>query len=160
MKGYSDSDWGGDISTRRSTSGYIFLLNNNITSWCSSLQKTVALSSCEAEYMGTKEAIKENIYLYNVITEINKVLNLNLINDNYIPILLLDNQSSMKLAENAEFHKRTKHIDIQYHFIRECVENNKVRIGYIPTNDQLADGLTKGFNSIKQKQFVKILNLV
>ena len=53
------------------------------------------------------------------------------------------------MGENAEFHKRTKHIDIQYHFIRECIENNKIKVGYISTNEMLADGLTKGLNTSK-----------
>jgi hypothetical protein len=74
LKGYSDADWAGDISSRKSTLGYIFLYNNNLISWNSTLQKTVALSSCEAEYMALKEATKENIYLTSVITYLNTKL--------------------------------------------------------------------------------------
>ena len=120
LKGYCDSDWGGDINTRRSTSGFIFFYNNNLISWNSTLQKTVALSSCEAEYMALKEASKENIYLNNTISFLTNKLQL-ISDSNNTPIILVDNQGSLKLAENPEFHKRTKHIDIIYHFIRECI---------------------------------------
>jgi hypothetical protein len=74
------------------------------------------------------------------------------------PIILVDNQGSLKLAENPEFHKRTKHIDIIYHFIRECINNNKLKVGYIPTEEQLADGFTKGLDNPKQKLLIDNLN--
>ncbi len=109
--------------------------------------------------MATKEAIKEHIYLHKVMQEINKQLGLSVVEDK-IATLLLDNQSAIKLAENPEFHKRSKHIDIQYHFIRECVENNTVNIGYIPTLEQLADGFTKGLDTIKHKRFIQNLNMI
>jgi len=89
FKGYSDSDWGGDLSSRKSTSGYIFQLGDNIISWNSSLQKTVALSSCEGEYMALRDVMKENIYLNNVIQYLNKILNLRI--NNSIPVILIDN---------------------------------------------------------------------
>ena len=149
LKGYSDSDQGGDINTQRSTSGFIFLYNNNLISWNSTLQKTVVLSSCKAEYMALKEATKENIYLNNTIRFITNKLQLLSTNNNNTPIILVDNQGSLKLAENPEFHKRTKHIDIIYHFIRECINKNKIKVGYIPTKEQLADRFTKGLDNTK-----------
>ena len=157
LKGYSDSDWGGDISSRKSTSGFLFLYNNNIISWNSTLQKTVALSSCEAEYMALKEATKESIYLTSVITYINTKLHL--YNTSNTPTILVDNKGSLKLAENPEFHKRTKHIDIIYHFIRECIRDNKLKVGYIPTLEQLADGFTKGLDNNKQQNLINNLNI-
>jgi hypothetical protein len=159
LKGYCDSDWGGDINTRRSTSGFIFFYNNNIISWNSALQKTTALSSCEAEYMALKEACKETIYLNNVINYITNKLQL-LVNSNNTPIILVDNQGSLKLAENPEFHKRTKHIDIIYHFIRECINNNKLKVGYIPTKEQLADGFTKGLDNNKNTILIDNIRLL
>jgi thiamine pyrophosphate-dependent acetolactate synthase large subunit-like protein len=84
---------------------------------------------------------KEVIYLQNTVNELNKALRLDIpIN---IPVIMEDNQGAIKLGHNAEFHKRTKHIDIKYHYIRELVEGNKLRIIYINTKDQLADPLTK-----------------
>jgi hypothetical protein len=118
LRGYTDSDWGGDTITRKSTSGYIYILNNNIISWNSVQQKTITLSSCEAEYIAFKDAIKENIYLFNIIKTIENDLKLKIFNLN-IPIIFSDSESGIKLAENPEFHKRTKYIDIQYYFIRQ-----------------------------------------
>ena len=157
LKGYCDSDWGGDINTRRSTSGFIFLYNNNLISWNSTLQKTVALSSYEAEYMALKEATKENIYLNNTIKYLTSKLQL--YRNTNTPIILVDNQGSLKLAENPEFHKRTKHIDIIYHFIRECINENKIKVGYIPTKEQLADGFTKGLDNTKHITLIDNIRL-
>jgi len=141
IKAYSDSDWGNCTDSRRSTTGYITTLGDNIISWCVTLQKSVALSSTEAEYMAITDCSKETIYLQNTITDLNKALKLEIpIN---IPVIMEDNTGAIKLSHNAEFHKRTKHIDIKYHFIRELVENNKIRIIYINTKNQLADPLTK-----------------
>jgi hypothetical protein len=111
LKGYTDADWAGDRITRRSTSGYIFQLNNNIISYNSTQQKTVALSSTEAEYMALKDFYKEAIYLDNSIKYLKDNLKISLINYK-VPILFTDNQSAQKLAENPEFHKRSKYIDI------------------------------------------------
>ena len=91
LKGYCDSDWGGDINTRRSTSGFIFFYNNNLISWNSTLQKTIALSSCKAEYIALKEATKENIYLNNTIRFITNKLQLLSTNNNNTLIILVDN---------------------------------------------------------------------
>ena len=108
--------------------------------------------------MALKEATKESIYLTSVITYINNKLNL-YNNSNNTPTILVDNKGSLKLAENPEFHKRTKHIDIIYHFIRECIRDNKLKVGYIPTQEQLADGFTKGLDNTKQQNLVNNINL-
>ena len=155
--GYTDADWGGDTVSRKSTSGYIFLLNGNIISWLSMQQKTVALSSCEAEYMALKEAIKESIYLNNLLSFYNKFLELKISKE--IPKLLTDSESALKLAENPEFHKRSKHIDITYHFIRDSIKTNKVKLFHVGTKNQLADGFTKGLDTLKHKSFLQSLNL-
>lgn len=155
--GYTDADWGGDIIARKSTSGYIFSINNNIISWLSMQQKTVALSSCEAEYMALREAIKESIYLNNLIKYYFTLLKIRTPQD--IPMLLTDSESALKLANNPEFHKRTKHIDISYHFIRDSVKQKVIEIQYINTKLQKADGFTKGLDTIKHKSFLLSLNL-
>ncbi|KAI7974601.1 hypothetical protein EIK77_004065 [Talaromyces pinophilus] len=159
IKGYCDSDWAGDINDRKSTSGYIFSLSpdlaiNNPISWNSKLQKTVALSSCEAEYMALKEAVKEAIYLSNIFNYLND--NLKLGYTPSIPKIMVDNQSTIRLGENPEFHKRTKHIDIAYHFIRENTQNNKVKILFIPGKQNLADLFTK---SLDITTFERLRNL-
>ena len=155
--GYTDADWGGDTINRKSTSGYIFKLNGNIISWLSMQQKTVALSSCEAEYMAFKEAIKESIYLNNLVTYYYELLNIK--TPTQIPKLLTDSDSAIKLANNPEFHKRTKHIDITYHFIRNSIKENKIELIHVGTKNQEADGFTKGLDTLKHKSFLLTLNL-
>ena len=155
--GYTDSDWGGDTIARKSTSGYLFLLNGNVISWVSMQQKTVALSSCEAEYMAYREAIKESTYLHNLTTYYFRLLDMKIFNEP--PKILSDSESALKLAHNPEFHKRTKHIDIQYHYIRQSVKENLVRLLQVSTKNQLADGFTKGLDTIKHNSFILSLKL-
>ena len=133
--GYSDADWGGDPDTRRSTSAYLFMASGGAISWSSRLQQTVALSSTEAEYMALCEAVKEAIHIRKLFQDLgcNKGPS----------IIYEDNQGSIALSENPVHHKRTKHIDIKYHFVREKVDNKEVILKYIPTEHQLADLLTK-----------------
>src|SRR6185312_6471018 len=107
--------------------------------------------------MALKEATKESIYLNNVLRYINLKLSLN--NNTKPPSILVDNQGALKLAQNPEFHKRTKHIDISYHFIRECINNNKITIGFIPSREQLADGFTKALDNTKQQNLINNLNI-
>ena len=155
--GYTDADWGGDTTTRKSTTGYVFQLNNNNISWVSMLQKTIALSSCEAEYMALKEAIKESIYLNNMIRYFYNLIEIKC--PAQVPRLLSDSQSALKLANNPEFHKRTKHIDITYHFIRDVIKQKQVELEYINTKSQNADGFTKALDTIKHKGFLLSLKL-
>ena len=159
LLGYCDADWGSDIATRRSTTGYLFTLGKNIISWNTMLQKTVALSSCEAEYMALKDATKEAIYLNNTIQHLKDVLKIKDIKGCIPTTILTDSMSAMKLAENPEFHKKSKHIDIIYHFIREAVAEKRVQIIHIPTREQIADGLTKCLDNTKHKDFIAMLKL-
>lgn len=96
-------------------------------------QKSVSLSSCESEYIAISEATKELIYLNNVYNYINNAMQLNVAIN--IPPLLTDSQGAKKLAENPKFHKRTKHIDTKYHYIREEIANYKLQLAYISTKD-------------------------
>lgn len=133
--GFSDADYGGDVETRRSTSGFVFMFGNGAISWCSQRQKCVSLSTTESEYVAASQSVKELVWLDQLLKELT-------ICDN-IPELNLDNQGAMKLIKNPEFHKRTKHIDIKYHFIREKYEDGLFRLNYVPTDEQLADVFTK-----------------
>uniref|UniRef100_A0AAV1UQ06 Integrase catalytic domain-containing protein n=1 Tax=Peronospora matthiolae TaxID=2874970 RepID=A0AAV1UQ06_9STRA len=134
---YSDADWAGDIDTRRSTSGYVFVLINGCISWRSKKQRSVALSSTEAEYMALSEATQEVTWLKTFMRELGEEAG-----DDALTIYE-DNQGAIALAKNPEFHKRTKHIDIRYHFVREKVEKNQVVLQYCPTQDMLFDIMTK-----------------
>ena len=155
IEGYVDSDWGGDIGTRRSTTGYIFLFLGSPISWSSKLQKTVALSSCEAEYMALREAIKEQQYIKALLSEITPILG------GQIAIecqdIYTDSNSAIELAKNPIYHARTKHVDIQYHYVRECIQNEATKLKWTSTNTQLADGLTKAIS--RWTQFIEGIGL-
>ena len=136
---------GGDYTTQKSTTGYIFFLGEKAPiSWRSILQKSVALSSCEAEYMALKETFKECIFLKDLYKQLGIKSGKNLV--------LTDSKSAIELANNPEHHSRTKHIDIQEHFVRECVLNKSIALEYISTKEQVADILTKGLDSNNYKR--------
>lgn len=133
--GYSDADYASDLETRRSTTGYIFSLANGPVTWASQRQKLVVLSTTEAEYVAASTAAKEIIWLRKLMNGIGRC--------SQATILYVDNQSTIRLAKNREFHKRTKHIDIRYYHLRETSEANIIHVEYIPSENQQADILTK-----------------
>jgi hypothetical protein len=134
--GYSDSDWANDPDKRRSTTGYTFVLEGGSVSWMSKLQPTVARSSTDAEYMAACAATQEAVYLRRLLEGLGY-------KQEGATLILEDNQGCIALSENPVNHQRTKHIDVQYHFVRERVESGEVRLVYVPTEHQLADILTK-----------------
>src|SRR5665213_2460535 len=134
--GYSDANWGNDVSTRRSTTGYIFFLSGGAISWSSKRQATVALSSTEAEYMALTQATKEAIWLRSLLAELNYT-------QERPTTLFEDNQSAIALARNPVHHARSKHIDIQHHFVREKIESKEIEISYMATDEMITDALTK-----------------
>ena len=136
--GYTDSDWAGDPS-RRSTSGYLFNVGSGAISWSSKRQATVALSTCEAEYIGQTQATKEAIWLKNLLNQLLRPKD----SDPKATVIFGDNQGAIALAKNAQFHARTKHMDIAHHFVREKVNDGTVDMQFVPTDKQMADGLTK-----------------
>jgi len=167
LVGVSDSDWGGDLDSRKSTIGNIFLLETSnkksiAISWISKLQKVVAISSAEAEYMSLKEATKESLYLQNIIKEL--FINNNSLKDYLIfsklNTIKTDSLSAIELAKNPVYHARTKHVDITYHFVRENLLNNNIDLVYENTSTILADNLTKATSNTKFQDFTSRLNLV
>lgn len=134
LVGYVDSDWGSDPADRKSVSGYLFKVFGSIVCWSSKKQPTVALSSCEAEYIAACSATIEAIWLKGVLEDLKvhagKVL------------IYEDNQGCIKMSKNME-SKRAKHIDIKYHFLREKIKNGEIEFGYIETLEQEADIFTK-----------------
>lgn len=134
--GYSDADFAGDLDTRKSTTGYAFCINKALVTWSSQRQKIVTLSATEAEYVAAATACKEAIWLRQLLTDPE------LLTDKHVD-LSVDNQSTIRLIHNPEFHQRTKHIDIRLHFIREKVENKIIKIKNVPPNKQLSDIFTK-----------------
>lgn len=152
LVGYSDADWGSDIDKRRSCTGYVFKLCNGAVTWSSKRQPTVALSSTEAEYMALASTVQEVIWLKQFCSDF-------LDDINTATTILCDNQGAIKLAESDGFRQRSKHIDIKHHFLREKVKDSTINIKYIPTNEMVADGLTKAVTKEKQVFCNKLMNL-
>ncbi|KAK1918670.1 hypothetical protein P3342_001719 [Pyrenophora teres f. teres] len=154
LQGYTDADWGSDPDTRRSTAGYAFNLGSAVISWSSKRQPTVALSSCEAEYMGQTQATKEAVWLRGLLTEF-QIMKA----DSAATQILADNQGAIALASNPNNHARSKHIDIQWHYTREVQESGKIVLRFTPTSSQIADGLTKALPKAAFQRFRSALGL-
>ena len=140
---YSDADFAGDLSIQRSTNGFISLIGGTAVSWTSQLQKSVALSTSEAEFVAASEGAKELVWLKRLLSEIK--------GDKSVPVLFIDNASAIKLTKNPEFHKRTKHIEVRYYYVRELYQNGNINIEHVRTDEQLGDMFTKPLNSVKFK---------
>jgi hypothetical protein len=137
LHGYSDSDW----STRRSTSGHVFRLSQASISWSSKRQPTVALSSCEAEIMAASEAAKEAIHLDGMAQFLG-------LKSGESPLdVYVDNSAAIDVAYNPEHHGRMKHVERRHFFIRECVEDHKIRVPFVRSAANLADFFTKAMPS-------------
>ena len=128
--------------------GYIFYLSGGAISWSSKHQATVALSSTEAEYMALIQATKEAIWLRSLLAELNYT-------QERPTTLFEDNQSAIALARNPVHHARSKHIDIQHHFVREKIESKEIEISYMATDEMIADVHTK---PLARPKFAKLIN--
>ena len=146
LSGFVDSDWAADVNDRKSQTGYVFFLNGAPISWTSSKQTTPALSTAEAEYMALAAATQEALYLRQLLECLGYP-------QSQATVIGEVNQGCIALAESTAFSKRTRHIDIRYHFIRQHIEDGAIRIEYVPTVDQLADALTKALPRIKHGEF-------
>ncbi|XP_026439789.1 uncharacterized protein LOC113338626 [Papaver somniferum] len=136
LKAYTNSDWAGCLDTRRSTSGFAIFLGSNLVSWSSKKKPTISKSSAEAEYKCLSVASAELQWFSYLLNDLHVVV--------YSVLLLCDNTSALALATNPVFHARTKHIEIQYHTVRELVEEGFLKLQHISSEDQLADLFTKG----------------
>ncbi|GKE04629.1 hypothetical protein Tco_1396647 [Tanacetum coccineum] len=141
VKGYVDSDYAGDLDGSKSTTGYVFTLFGRIVSWISKLQSVVAMSTTEAEYIAAAQASKEAVWLKMLLEELG--------HEQEKITLFCDNQSALYLARNPAFHSKTKHIRVQYHFVREKVEEGTLDMYKIHTDDNVADYMTKAINCDK-----------
>ncbi|GJU46168.1 retrovirus-related pol polyprotein from transposon TNT 1-94 [Tanacetum coccineum] len=136
VKGYVDSDYAGDLDGSKSTTGYVFTLSGGTVSWVSKLQSVVAMSTTEAEYVAAAQASKEAVWLKMLLEELRY-------KQEKITLFRL------YLARNPAFHSKTKHIRVQYHFVREKVEEGTVDMQKIHTDDNMANYLTKAINGDK-----------
>ncbi|CAH9062481.1 unnamed protein product [Cuscuta epithymum] len=135
LEGYTDADMAGDTDSRKSTSGYIYTFAGGTVSWQSRLQKCVALSTTEAEYIAAAEAGKEMLWLKRFLQELG-------IHQKEYKVHC-DSQSALDLSKNSMYHSRTKHIDIRYHWIRETIDQQLLRLVKINTKENPSDMLTK-----------------
>jgi hypothetical protein len=136
LVGYCDADYAGDVDSRRSTTGYVFLLAGGAISWSSKLQATVAVSTAEAEYMAAASAVKEGLWLRKLLSDLGRI--------GAEPVLINgDNQAALKLLGNPVVSARSKHIDVLYHFARERVTRGEVKFQYCSTERMVADCFTK-----------------
>lgn len=151
LRCYSDADFAGDTQSRRSTSGVSIFLGEGAVSFRSSTQQLVATSTTEAEYIAAALASRELVWMNRLIVE----LGLNKSES----ILFIDNQSTIKLIKNGEFHNRTKHIDIRAHYVRTSYKRKEFDIKYIPTEDQKSDILTKASGPTVHKRMISNFGL-
>jgi hypothetical protein len=136
LVGFCDADYAGDLTTRRSTSGFVFLLHGGAVAWVSRLQATVAVSTAEAEYMAAALASKEALWLRGLLADL------------HVPVsgpvhIHCDNQAALALIKHPQASARAKHIDVAHHFVRERVTRGEVAFSFIPTSEMVADCFTK-----------------
>jgi hypothetical protein len=149
---YTDSNWAGEKVDRKSTGGYIVMMNGLPVTWQSKKQSTIALSSTEAEYYALGEAVREALFLRQWMEHYVSGTR------DQVPILVkCDNQGAIQIADHTTNHQRTKHIDVQHFFVREHVHSKAVRIEYVETRLQLADILTK---SVPKPRFAELKDMI
>jgi hypothetical protein len=151
LSGYADAD-GASQEHRHAISGYAFLVDGGAISWGSRKQELATLSTTEAEYVAATHTVKEIIWLRCLIGELFSPLT-------NLTLLYSDNQSAIALMKDGNYHARTKHIDIRYHFIHFTIDKDSICLLYCPTGDMVADTLIKALPSIKAKHFAFELGL-
>ncbi|XP_071688441.1 uncharacterized mitochondrial protein AtMg00810-like [Rutidosis leptorrhynchoides] len=143
---YTDADWAGCPDTRLSTSGYCMYLGDNLISWSSKRQATVSRSSAEAEYRGVANVVAESCWVCNLLVELGHSVR-------KATLVFCDNVSAIYLKGNPVQHQRTKHIELDIHFVRKKVARGQIRVLHVPTRYQIADIFTKGLPRILFQEF-------
>jgi hypothetical protein len=152
LQGYSDASYGENSPDRKSTSGYVFILNGGAISWSSRKQDIVTLSSTESEYVALTDSFKEGLWLRGLMRDLT---------GRSIPVPIAeDNDSTIKLASNPTWSRRTKHIDVRYHFVREVVSLGSVSLFYCPTREMVADIMTKSLGSNLLRDHRRAMGLI
>jgi hypothetical protein len=145
INGYSDADWAGELPSRKSTSGYVFMINGGAVSWKSQTQPVVALSTAEAEYVAISEAAKEALYLRKILAEFKQT--------SEKPVVLFeDNSAAATWTRNETDHQKSRHIDVRYHHIRDHVAKGDIVVHMCPTQEMVADIMTKALEADLHKR--------
>ena len=136
IEGHTDADWAGSVTDRRSTSGYFTFMGGNLVSWRSKKQNVVSRSSAEAEYRGMAHGVCELLWIRNLLDELG-------FKPNHSMQLNCDNKATIDIAHNPVQHDRTKHVEVDRHFIKEKLKAKIIGVSFVKSEDQLADILTK-----------------
>lgn len=149
---FSDSDFAGDPSSRKSTSGMLFKFCGGAITWASKRQKCIALSTTEAEFVAASQASKEAVWLHRILSDLCSSVDK--------PVLQIDNESAIRLIKNPEFHSRTKHIDIRYKFVREKFLDGLLDVIHCESERQVADMFTKPLPKFRYQKLRDCLGMV
>ena len=152
LNAYCDADYGGDLDDKKSRSGFVITLNGGPVAWGSRKQGATAASTTEAEYIAAHLASQELVWMRQLMQDLGYPQS--------TPTLLhSDNQAAIRLVKNPEFHRRTKHVDIKYHVIRDHFQQQRLQVAYVPTIDNVADLLTKPLPRDRFHRLTSLLGL-
>jgi len=157
LTGYSDADYAADVTDRKSTLGIIFMLGNGPVSWASQKQRSVATSTTEAEYMSVSKGAKQGMWMAQLLRDLGYVKYLG--PNPFRVELKEDNKSTIHQVKNAHLNDRSKHIDIAYHHVRDLQRKGRINISYVPSEDMIADGLTKPLQTVLFERFIAQMRL-
>ncbi|XP_031286152.1 secreted RxLR effector protein 161-like [Pistacia vera] len=153
IEAYADADWASDVNDRRSTSGYVVFLTGNLVQWSSRKQKVISLSSTKAKYRALSQAATEVVWTQHLFKELG-------IEVKNVPVIWCDNMSAGALSVNPVFHARTKHIEIDVHYVRELGARKQLNVQYVDSEFQKADVLTKSLPGNRFAMLRTQLNVV
>jgi hypothetical protein len=151
LTGYSDADWAGNADDRKSTSGGCFYVGTNVVAWMSRKQDSISLSIAEAKYIASGSCCTQLLWMKKLLCDYGFTQD--------TMVIHCDNTSAINISKNPIQHSRTKHIDIQHHFIRDLVESREVALMFIPTENQLADILTKPLDGSRFESLRKAIGI-
>ena len=153
LEGFVDADWAKCVVTRKSVTGYCLFLNGSLVSWKSKKQNTLSKSSAEAEYRALASVTSEIVWVLKILRDLNW--------EQFLPVkIFCDSQAAIKIAANLVFHERTKHLEIDLHFVREKILAGVIETKKIGSADQTADVLTKGLDKFQHQKLVSKLGLI